>query len=221
MNADFLRIALLTIATVIPASSSQPRVVAGEQPAEAALLRAAPGLHPEALHAALEAWRSLTRHGDARSPILTVIDYALPSTNERVAHGKNSGENFADAFSNAQGSKMSSLGAFVTGAAYDGKNGYSVRLRGLDPALNGNAEARAVVLHAAAYVDPAVIHALGRLGRSFGCPAVRPAIARTLIDTIKEGSVLFAWHPSIGAYASASNPRPATGKRVDSPYQGG
>jgi len=93
---------------------------------------------------------------------------------------------------------MSSLGTFLTGDAYEGKNGYSMRLYGVEPAVNDRAEARAIVLHGAPYVDEGVAATLGRLGRSLGCPAVRPAIAHELIDELKDGSVVYAWHPSLG-----------------------
>ena len=180
---------------------------------EGELLRAAPGLHEEALHAALASWEALRARGDVHSPLLSVIDYGLPSTekrmwvldlssgrvlfNELVAHGRNSGGNLAETFSNEAGTFMSSLGAFVTGGSYEGKNGYSLRLRGIEPSLNDRAEERAIVVHGAPYVDEEVAHKLGRLGRSWGCPAIRPAIAHQLIDEIKDGSVLYAWHPSL------------------------
>ena len=141
-----------------------------------------------------------------------MIDYSRPSTEPRlwvldlashaivqrelVAHGKGSGENVATSFSNHEGSHKSSLGLFVTGAAYVGENGYSLRLRGLDPGVNDRAYARAIVIHGAEYVSEATARTLGRIGRSWGCPAVRPAIARTLIDEIKSGTVLFAYGAS-------------------------
>lgn len=144
--------------------------------------------------------------------LLTVIDYSRPSTEPRlwvldlvsravlqrelVAHGKGSGENFATSFSNDEGSHKSSLGLFVTGATYTGQNGYSLRLRGLDPGVNDRAYARDIVMHGAAYVSDAIARTLGRLGRSWGCPAVRPAIAQTLIDEIKGGTVLFVYGAS-------------------------
>jgi len=180
---------------------------------EGDLLKATTGLHPEALHAALTSWDALRARGEVQSPLLCVIDYSLPSTqkrmwvfdlaterllfNELVAHGRNSGEDLAESFSNDDGSYMSSLGAFVTGSTYDGHNGYSLRLRGTEPSLNDRAEARAIVMHGAWYVDEELAQKQGRLGRSLGCPAVRPEIAHALIDSIKDGSVLYAWHPSI------------------------
>jgi len=198
------------VATRVPAALP----VMDPTAALATALRAlAPDVRQEALRPALAAWERLRGEGIATRPLLTVIDYGLPSTQPRlwvfdldqrrllyrelVAHGRNTGDDLATAFSNEEGSLQSSLGSFVTGATYTGKNGYSMRLRGLDPGRNDHAESRAIVVHGATYVDPDVAHKLGRLGRSWGCPAVRPAIAHELIDQIKDGSVVFAWHPSL------------------------
>jgi len=188
-------------------------VVAPPASLEESLLVAAPEIRPEALHAALSSWEALAERGEVTRPIVTVIDYGLPSRTKRlwvfdlaerrlvfhelVAHGKSSGEDLAISFSNDEGSFMTSLGAYVTGEAYEGKNGYSLRLRGVDPGRNDHAEARAIVMHGAAYVDDEVGKALGRLGRSHGCPAVRPSVAKELIDEIKDRSLLYAWHPSL------------------------
>lgn len=163
-----------------------------------------------ALDAALAAYSSATTLGEvARTGLLTVIDYTRPSTEPRlwvldldrgrvlyrelVAHGRRSGENTTRAFSNAPGSLMTSLGLFVTDTPYVGHNGYSLRLRGLQPGVNDRAYERAIVVHGAAYVNQAIAEKAGRLGRSWGCPAVRPEIARTLIDTIKGGTVVYAY----------------------------
>lgn len=178
---------------------------------EAALLEAAPTLRPEALRAALTAWDTLRSRGEVDREVLTVIDYGLPSKSKRmwvfdlaseqllfhelVAHGRNSGGDIAQSFSNVEGSFQTSLGAFVTGAAYNGRNGYSMRLRGMEPGLNDRAEARAIVVHGAAYVSEAFALKQGRIGRSHGCPAVRSEISRTLIDEVKDRSLLYAWHP--------------------------
>jgi hypothetical protein len=144
-------------------------------------------------------------------PILTVIDYSLPSTQRRlwvldvasgevlfhelVAHGRGSGENFAVLFSNLDGSKQSSLGLFRAGETYEGKHGYSLRLAGLEPGVNDRAEARAIVMHGADYVTPEFAERNGRLGRSWGCPALEPSVHRRVIDTIKGGTALFAYYP--------------------------
>jgi hypothetical protein len=155
--------------------------------------------------------RALTLGAVTNRDRLTVIDYTRPSTEPRlwvvdlsdgrilyrelVSHGQASGDNFATTFSNVPETKMSSLGLFVTDDSYVGANGYSLRLRGLDAGINDNAYARAIVVHGAAYVSQAVSERLGRLGRSWGCPAVRLEVARPLIDAIKGGSVLFAYGP--------------------------
>jgi hypothetical protein len=189
---------------------------------ESGMLQQASGLHAEALHAALASFDCLSEEGVVQRPILSVIDYGLPSTakrlfvfdlasgrllySERVAHGRNSGGDVAESFSNADGSFMSSLGAFVTESSYTGENGYSLRLRGTEPFVNDNAEARAIVIHGAWYVSDASVKSFGRLGRSLGCPAIRPEIAHALIDQIKDGSVIYAWHPS-GELASTNQAR--------------
>jgi hypothetical protein len=165
-----------------------------------------------ALEAGLAAWRHAVSSGAvSRSDVLTVIDYSRPSTEPRlfvvdvpsgrltfaelVAHGRGSGENATEHFSNASGSRMTSLGVFRTADAYDGQHGLSLRLDGLEPGFNDRARARAIVMHGAAYVSAESARAQGRLGRSWGCPAVRPAIAKTVIETIKDGSLVVAYYP--------------------------
>src|SRR5262249_32493482 len=154
-----------------------------------------------------------------RRPIVSIIDYALPSTEKRlwvldvehrrvlflelVAHGRRTGENEARAFSNVVGSQQSSLGVFRTGAEYRGEHGLSLRLEGLDPGINDHAAERAIVLHGAPYVSDAFAARWGRLGRSLGCPVVRPAIADSLIETIRDGTLLFASYPD-SSYAARS-----------------
>ena len=141
--------------------------------------------------------------------VLTLIDFSKPSTAERlyvidlarrkmlfvshVSHGRNSGDNYATSFSNRSGSHQSSLGFYLTENTYIGRNGYSLVLNGLEPGVNDNAKARAVVMHGAAYANPSVIAAQGRLGRSFGCPALPEALNREVIDAIKGGSVLYIY----------------------------
>ena len=176
------------------------------------LLAQAPGLHAEALRQALDAVHRAAQHGEvARADLLTVIDYSIRSSEPRLfvfdlkagkllfrelcAHGKNSGGDIADRFSNDPGSEETSLGLFVTENTYIGHNGYSLRLKGLSPGLNDMAEARAIVLHGAYYVSREAIKVLGRLGRSWGCPAVRTEVAHKLIDTIRGGTPIFAYYP--------------------------
>jgi hypothetical protein len=144
-----------------------------------------------------------------KKPLLTVIDYSLPSTKKRlwiidlaeqkillhtvVAHGRNSGALLAEKFSNRPESYQSSLGFFQTGEAYQGKHGYSLRLDGLEAGINDQARARAIVIHGADYAKETVAATAGRLGRSLGCPAVPPDLSTPLIKLIKEGSLLFIY----------------------------
>ncbi|WP_224750142.1 murein L,D-transpeptidase catalytic domain family protein [Halomonas sp. ML-15] len=114
---------------------------------------------------------------------------------ELVSHGRGSGDEEAKWFSNTPESYQSSLGLFRTLNSYDGANGYSMRLEGLETGVNDLAYQRAIVVHGADYVSEQFIAENGRLGRSFGCPAVRQEIARPLIDTIKEDHYLFAYYP--------------------------
>jgi hypothetical protein len=170
------------------------------------------GLRPQVLRLALEAHGRAVERGLTRRPVLTVIDYSLRSREPRlwvldlregrilarelVAHGRGSGDDEARHFSNRPGSLQSSLGTFLTGGTYRGKHGRSLRLTGLDRGLNDRAAARAIVIHAADYVTPEIVRRLGRLGRSQGCPALSPAAAPRVIDLIRDGTVVFSYHPS-------------------------
>jgi hypothetical protein len=161
---------------------------------------------------ALEAAAHAVARGDAADPrTLTVIDFSRPSTEKRlwvfdlrshellfheyVAHGRGSGANLATMFSNVPESNQSSLGLFRTGEAYIGKHGLSLRLDGLERGINDRARERAIVIHGADYVNASTAQAQGRLGRSLGCPAVRPEIAASLIGAVKGGGLLFAYYP--------------------------
>jgi hypothetical protein len=153
------------------------------------------------------------RAGAVQSPsTLTVIDYSKPSTEKRlwvldmrthavlyeelVAHGMGTGDNVATSFSNEPETHKSSLGLFVTEGTYVGKNGYSLRLNGLDEGFNDRARERAIVMHGAPYVSETFAQAQGRLGRSWGCPALREAVAHELIDHVKGGNLVFAYYPN-------------------------
>lgn len=141
--------------------------------------------------------------------ILTLIDFSKPSTVERlfvldmkqrmlifsslVSHGKNSGGNYATSFSNIKNSYQSSLGFYITENTYSGKNGYSLILNGLEKGINDHAKERAIVIHGAPYSNPSVIASAGRLGRSLGCPALPLTISKPIINTIKDGTVLFIY----------------------------
>lgn len=171
----------------------------------------APGLNPKALQLGLEAYTKARKEGLDKQQILTIVDYTKPSTarrlwvldikshsvlfNDYVAHGQNSGGNYASAFSDNPGSLKSSLGVFLTESTYGGKHGYSLRVKGLERGFNDRAESRDIVFHRADYATAQFAQAHGRLGRSWGCFAVSPAIADPLIHTIKNGTLVFAYYP--------------------------
>ncbi len=173
----------------------------------------APDLNPVVLELALEAADCAWKDGEKRRDILSVIDYSLPSVEPRlwvfdmnskkliykelVAHGVGSGEFTATKFSNQHGTKQSSLGLFRTGTTYFGQNGYSLKLHGLEEGVNHKALARTIVIHGAWYVSENFGKKHGRMGRSWGCPALDPKVAKPLIDTIKEGTLLFVYYPDL------------------------
>jgi hypothetical protein len=176
-----------------------------------ALSQLAPQANPKVIGLALAATECAAAQGQPPSDRLAVIDYSKPSTEPRlwvfdlakrkllyhelVAHGRNTGENLATAFSNTPESRQSSLGLFRTLGTYAGRNGYSLRMEGLEPGTNDHALERALVIHGAAYVNLALARQQGRIGRSHGCPAVRNAIARPLIDALKGGQYVFSYYP--------------------------
>jgi hypothetical protein len=200
-----LALAILALAGLSGAARADERLAT-------TLAALAPAANPKVLSLATRAADCARRQGLLDGfRHLAVIDYSLPSTTPRlwifdvaqgrllyqelVAHGRNTGERVAERFSNVEGSKMSSLGLFQTAETYYGSNGYSLRLHGLDRGFNDNALARAIVMHGAPYVSEAIAERMGRLGRSWGCPAVRQEVARTVIDTLKGGALLFAYYP--------------------------
>jgi hypothetical protein len=169
-------------------------------------------IETDVLELALAAASCAVKSGAVEMPrTLTVIDYSKPSSQKRlwvydlttrellyeelVAHGQGSGANLATQFSNKPDSHQTSLGLFVTDDTYVGRNGYSLRLDGLDKGLNDRARDRAIVMHGAPYVSPAFVKANGRLGRSHGCPAVSDGVARELINRVKGGGLVFAYYP--------------------------
>ncbi|NDV84819.1 murein L,D-transpeptidase catalytic domain family protein [Bacteroides sp. 51] len=146
---------------------------------------------------------------EKKKDIITLIDFTKPSSEERfyvfnvkqkkllftsvVSHGRNSGDLYTTSFSNKNGSYKSSLGFFITQNTYQGRNGYSLVLDGLEKGINDRAKQRAIVIHGASYSNPSVIASSGRLGRSLGCPALPQGISRRVINTIKDGSLLYIY----------------------------
>jgi hypothetical protein len=170
------------------------------------------GVSADVMGLALRSVRCAVASGEVDAPkTLTLIDYSLPSVEPRlwvfdyatgellykelVAHGRNTGDNMARHFSDRLNSRQSSIGLFVTDDTYIGSNGYSLRLDGLEPGFNAHARDRAIVMHGAPYVNAALATSQGRIGRSWGCPALREAVARDVIDTIRGGGVIFSYYP--------------------------
>lgn len=175
------------------------------------LSQKAPQLNKKVLMLAVNAYKKASDKGAVKKPVLTVIDYSLPSSKQRmwvfdmkkerllyntyVAHGQNSGMNTPHHFSNKLSSKETSLGTYVTRNTYIGSKGYSLNLQGLERGFNDNAFNRRVVIHGAWYVEPEFIKKAGRAGRSWGCPSIAKTLAKPVINTLKGGSVVFAYYP--------------------------
>ncbi|TPD99913.1 murein L,D-transpeptidase catalytic domain family protein [Stenotrophomonas maltophilia] len=204
---------LLATTASAPAGAQAPIAAISADDLAAQLARAAPKADRRVLQLAAHAMRCALQRPElgVSSERLSVIDYSRPSTEPRmwvfdlarqrllfeewVAHGRNSGENRTEHFSNRDGSFMSSIGAFTAQETYMGGNGYSLRLAGLEPGFNDRARERAIVIHGAPYVNPSTAQLQGRLGRSLGCPAVRLSVAKPLIDALRGGTMVFAYYP--------------------------
>ncbi len=173
------------------------------------------GLSQQAFNYAVQGFDYLVQHGKlANDRIISIVDFSLPSSKKRlfvidveqkkvlfntyVAHGANSGREYANQFSNTPESNMSSLGFYETENTYMGGNGYSLKLEGLERGINDNAYRRAIVIHGAPYVSEGLIQSQGYIGRSWGCPALPEALHKPIIDKIKNGTCLFIYSPDKG-----------------------
>lgn len=173
----------------------------------------AKGLTKEAFTDAFIGYRKLLNNGVVRKTnIITVADFSQSSRNKRlfildvdaqevimqtyVAHGRNSGQEYATSFSNRPESNKSSLGFYLTKGTYIGKHGESLILDGLEKGINDNAEARKIVIHGAGYIGDQHLQSNPFTGRSLGCPAVANKLSKKVINTLKDGSVLFIYHPT-------------------------
>jgi hypothetical protein len=170
------------------------------------------GMARQAFETALKGFNRLKASGKLRdTTVVTIADFSQPSANKRlyvidiktkevlfntwVAHGKNSGQETATSFSDAPQSNKSSLGFYVTLNPYQGRNGFSLQLNGVEKGFNTNALDRGIVMHAAEYVNESYIQSQGWIGRSQGCPAVAPELNVPIINTIKDGSCFFIYSP--------------------------
>ena len=171
------------------------------------------GLSQQAFEYAKEGFQKLVAEGKlVNDSIISIADFSLNSGKKRlfiidmknykvlfntlVAHGRNTGRETASSFSNQNSTYKSSPGFYITGETYQGKNGYSLKLEGLERGINDNAFERGIVIHGAEYVSDAFVNMQGYIGRSQGCPAVPVALSEPIINTIKNGSCLFIYHPS-------------------------
>jgi hypothetical protein len=178
------------------------------------------GMDQRVFAQAVKGWNKLRSHNRiSRENILTIADFSQPSINKRlyvidldagrvlyhtyVAHGRNTGKDKALSYSNRMSSYKSSPGFYLTSTTYNGSNGYSLRLTGLEKGINDNAQRRAIVMHGADYVNESYISSQGYIGRSQGCPAIPLELTMPVINTIKEGSCLFIYTAS-PSYTSRS-----------------
>lgn len=167
---------------------------------------------------ALAALMKHSAHPDLkRWHLLTLVDFRRSRTTERlwvvdlwertilvralVAHGGGGKDaegklidkqgDFADRFEDGQ--RFSSLGAYITLNTYLSNLGHltqkpAMKLIGLEKGVNGRTRERGVVFHGADYVKP------GSVGNSWGCFSTNPDVNPTLVETIKNGSFVFAYH---------------------------
>lgn len=171
------------------------------------------GLSEDAFNYAKKGFDKLLAEGKLlNTSILSIVDFSLPSTKKRlfiidlknykvlfnslIAHGRNTGKEIATSFSNKKSSYKSSPGFYVTGDTYNGKNGYSLKLDGLEKGINDHAFDRGIVIHGANYVNETLANEQGYIGRSQGCPAVPLSQSKPIINTIKNGTCLFIYHPA-------------------------
>lgn len=179
------------------------------------------GLNQKAFEYAWRGYHNLLKQGKLKkSFVLTVCDFTQSSSSKRmyvidvahkkllfntyVSHGMNSGVEYATSFSNRANSFKSSLGFFVTSKTYVGRNGLSLKVQGLEKGYNDLAAKRHIVLHGSDYISPEYLKDNGEMGRSLGCAAIPNAMSPRIIKTIKNGSCLFIYHPTV-KYLTHSN----------------
>ncbi|MEY2595673.1 MAG: hypothetical protein RI965_945 [Bacteroidota bacterium] len=170
------------------------------------------GLSEEVFSLALKGFSKLQAQNKlSKDSILAIVDFSKSSKEKRlyvldlktqtlifnslVSHGRNSGEEFARYFSNAPNSHKSSLGFYITKSTYQGNNGYSLRLEGIEKGFNDLAEKRAIVVHGAPYAEDPNACRNTYLGRSYGCPSVPMSTHKKIIESIRGGNCLFIYYP--------------------------
>ncbi len=212
MKKLFLLILLILVYPVLEkAVSEEPYVLEEKADVYSFLNLSQLGLSKEAYQFALKGFNKLKQQGQLlNSSILTIIDFSQSSNNKRmyvidlykkallfntyVAHGKNTGNEFADKFSNIPGTFQSSLGFYITeNMAVGSKVGLSLILKGIEKGINDKAREREIIIHGADYATEDFIKKNGRLGRSFGCPSLPPDLIKPVAESIKDGTCLFIY----------------------------
>ncbi|MGA7538638.1 MAG: murein L,D-transpeptidase catalytic domain family protein [Steroidobacteraceae bacterium] len=194
----------------LPAHAAVPAGAGSEHLAEA-IHAQAPNISADAISTAIDAYWHARQEHLTDKPLVTIVDYSLPSDMKRlavvdvetrkvlfytyVAHGKGSGLKYASYFSNSPGTDASSLGVYLTGQTYYGGHGLSLRLRGLEPRFNGAAYRREIVIHSAWYVSRTFAQDHGRMGRSWGCFAVSRKVESAIVQLIRGSTVLVGYYP--------------------------
>ena len=204
----------------IPAlAKKEPTSLAALLPMYDSLQLGLSGLSRQAYEFACKGFNRLISEGRVlNDSILSIVDFSEPSSEKRlfildirhykvlfntlVAHGRNSGREWANSFSNKPSSFKSSPGFYLTAETYEGNNGYSLRLQGLEAGVNDHAYDRGIVIHGAGYVSDAFVQAQGYIGRSEGCPAVPREYAPGIINTIRGGSCFYIYHPAWAGHSS-------------------
>jgi L,D-transpeptidase catalytic domain len=199
--------------SLLAALSAHAAPGAAHSPADlvAVIHAQAPNISTAAISTAIDAYRHAKRRHLTDKPLVTIVDYSLPSDKRRlavadidsgkvlfytyVAHGKGSGSKYATHFSNRPGTDASSLGVYLTGRTYYGKHGYSLRLYGLEPRFNGTAYRRDIVIHSAWYVSRSFAQDHGRMGVSWGCFALSRKVESALVNLIRGSTVLVGYYP--------------------------
>lgn len=208
----FLKIFFLCLLAFSAKASSSLYISHPESKAKTLSAKTQHHLDASVIKLGLIAYNNAVRRGITRRKLLTIVDFSKPSTERRfytfdlennkilyhelVAHGKYSGGNHAVSFSNACHSHKTSLGVYVTEATYVGKQGFSLRLRGLEKGYNDNVKARGVVVHGSYYVNDEFIKVTGQLARSQGCLALDHKRSKPIINTIKDGTLIMVYHPA-------------------------
>lgn len=212
MKKIFLIILLVLVYPVLEkAVSEEPYVLEEKTDIYSFLNLSHLGLSKEAYQFAVKGFNKLKEQGQIlNSSILTIIDFSQSSNNKRmyvidlykkallfntyVAHGKNTGNEFAEKFSNIPGTLQSSLGFYITeNMAIGSKVGLSLILKGIEKGINDKAREREIIIHGADYATEDFIKKNGRLGRSFGCPSLPPDLIKPVAESIKDGTCLFIY----------------------------